>query len=96
MLMFLLDYDDVEFKITKQRQRQSKAQPDNESLYLRSSDGDWHWPFLSHVRRIDLPSGHGQRKVEATKKRRQREKARRAENQALNHVLKDPPVRTHR
>ena len=32
MLVFLLDYGDVEFKITKQRLRQSKAQPDNESL----------------------------------------------------------------
>ena len=96
MLVLLLDYDDVEFKITKQRLRQSKAQPGNESLYLRSSDRVWPWSFLLHVRRIDLPSGHRQRKVEATKKRRQREKARREQNKFWNHALKDPPVRTHR
>ena len=105
MLVFLLDYDDVEFKITKQRQRQSKAQPDNKSLYLRSSDGDSHGPFLLHVRGIDLPSGHRQRSYAAQQRRRQNKRRKeggrmskldKQENKVRKHALKNPLVRTHR
>ena len=105
MLVFLLDYDDVEFKITKQRLRQSKAQPENESLYLRSSDRVWPWSFLLHVRRIDLPSGHRQRSYGAQQRRRQNKRRKeggrmskldKQENKVRKHALKNPLVRTHR
>ena len=92
MLFFLLDYEDVPFKITKQyiRQSASTAQLDNESLCLKSTDHDWHRPILLHVRSSIETSGCRQRTPEAKLKRKVRDNDRRRAK-----FLKGPPVRTH-
>ena len=81
MLFFLLDYDDVPFKITKQyiRQSASTAQLDNESLCLKSTDHDWHKPILLHVRSSDKTSGRRQRSYYRKTQRRQQDQQRRNE-----------------
>ena len=81
MLFFLLDYDDVPFKITKQyiRQSASTAQLDNESLCLKSTDHDWHKPILLHVRSSDKTSGSRQRSDDRKKERKQKDQQRRNE-----------------
>ena len=50
LLLFFLDYEDVDFKIRKQRISQSAAPLDNASLCLKRTDADWHRPILVHVR----------------------------------------------
>ena len=81
MLLFLLDYKDVAFKITEQhiRQSASAAQLDNESLCLKSTDHDWHTPILLHVRSSAKPSGSRQRSYVGKKKRKQQDQRRRNE-----------------
>ena len=81
MLLFLLDYEDVAFKITKQhiRQSASAAQLDNESLCLKSTDHDWHKPILLHVRSSAKPSGSRQRSYVGKTKRKQQDQRRRNE-----------------
>ena len=61
LLLFLLDYDDVDFQITKQRVTKSSAPLDNEQLGLAPTDTDWHMPMLVHVRASFVPSGKRQR-----------------------------------
>ena len=81
MLLFLLDYKDVAFKITEQhiRQSASTAQLDNESLCLKSTDHDWHRPILLHVRSSAKPSGSRQRSYVGKTKRKQQDQRRRNE-----------------
>ena len=81
MLLFLLDYKDVAFKITEQhiRQSASTAQLDNESLCLKSTDHDWHKPILLHVRSSDKTSGRRQRSYYRKTQRRQQDQQRRNE-----------------
>ena len=79
MLMFFLDYDDVDFKINKQHINQSTAQLDNKSLGLKRTDADWHRPILVHVRSSERPSGFRQRGLEAKKKRKLADNQRRKE-----------------
>ena len=81
MLLFLLDYKDVAFKITEQhiRQSASAAQLDNESLCLKSTDHDWHKPILLHVRSSDKTSGSRQRSYYRKTQRKQQDQQRRNE-----------------
>ena len=93
LLFFLLDYADVDFKITLQHISKSSAQEDNASLGLKSTDKDWHTPMLVHVRSSDMPSGHRQRSSEAKARRKKADTARRNAAKREKHGDTRPPVR---
>ena len=79
LLLFFLDYEDVDFKINKQHISQSTAQLDNKSLGLKRTDADWHTPIIVHVRSSEIPSGYRQRGPEAKKRRKLADNQRRKE-----------------
>ena len=76
LLLFFLDYEDVDFKISKQHITQSAAPLDNASLCLKRTDADWHRPILVHVRPQER-SGFRQRSNESKRERKQRDDKRR-------------------
>ena len=77
MLFFLLDYEDVEFKITEQHVLKTRAPLDNVSLGLKPTDKDWHIPILVHVRSSDVSSGKRQRNPETLAVRKKADTQRR-------------------
>ena len=79
LLFFLLDYDDVDFKITSQNVSKTSAPLDNTTLGLAKRDADWHMPMLVHVGSSACPSGYRKRGAEAKAKRKKADNRRRTE-----------------
>jgi len=86
LLLFFLDYEDVDFKISKQHITQSAAPLDNASLCLKRTDADWHTPILVHVRPQER-SGFRQRSHESKRERKQRDDKRRNEAKRAKRLM---------